>query len=154
LEVTYTAGTASTNDVYNTSQHITEGKVEGAVNVFVSNDMAEYTGARSNTGSGESFINYGRQWGGISPLEPDVGVLAHELGHQFGYNSENGWTNLLADVQIERDNAFLRAGQTSQTYMAPGPGRNSTHVMVPKTRPVPSIKVYREGTRRFAVRKN
>lgn len=41
LEVTYTAGTASTNNVYNTDQHITEGKIEGAVNVFVSKDSTE-----------------------------------------------------------------------------------------------------------------
>lgn len=149
LEVTYTAGTASTNNVYDTSQHITEGKVEGAVNVYVSNDIGYHTGGRTNTETGESFIHYGRQWSGTARLPPEVSILAHELGHQFGINSSYG-SNLAQDIRIDMNNRLLNAGITTvrkSPHITRGGLMGSERIVLLRN---PIIDVYRNGARRFA----
>jgi RHS repeat-associated protein len=151
LEVTYTAGSASTNNVYDTSQHITEGKAEGAVNIFVSNDMSDLTGGRSNTNSGESFVNYGRGFASTIAEQPEDDIFAHELGHQFGVNSSFG-NNVTQDNIINRGNEFLRMGLTTVRETPPlkRGGLLGTEPIVIKKNPI--IDIYRNGARRFAQR--
>jgi RHS repeat-associated protein len=150
LEVTYTAGSASTNNIYDTSQHITEGKTEGSVNIFVSNDIGDLTGGRSNTVTGESFVNYGRAAASTIAQQPEDDIFAHELGHQFGLNSSD---NLTADLQINAANAQLRNGKTTQvvtlspSFMMGGLDNSGCR---PFVREIPAIKVYRTGASRFS----
>jgi RHS repeat-associated protein len=150
LEISFTPGAASTTNAENKTQAITEGRAEGAINIFVSNDLTHHTAGRSNASTGESFVNYGRGYGSFGPLAPQDDIFSHEIGHQLGPNSTNGYSNLASDLVIDRDNAFLRAGQTRQVVMKPAPGRNSTHVQTPVSREVPAMKMYREGARKYA----
>ncbi len=151
LDITYTAGSASTNNVYDTSQHITEGKVQGAVNIFVSNDTGDLTGGRSNTGSSESFVNYGRAAASTRLQQPEDDIFAHELGHQFGVNSRFG-NNLTQDNIIDRGNEYLRMGLTTVRETPPfkrGGLLGNEPVVIKKN---PIIEIYRSGARRFAQR--
>lgn len=156
LEVSYTAGAANTNSVYGVlaggpSQEIKEGKEPDAVNVFISNDLNYLTGGSSNTGTGESFINYGGALtisGAKIPVIPDEGLLSHELGHQFGYPA-SVYGVAKAEGLVESTNAALRKGQTQITetlyqnlpYPLPPIPTGSFTVDV--------TSVYRQGARRF-----
>jgi RHS repeat-associated protein len=152
LVVTYSAGTANTNNIFDSSQNITSGKKNEAVNVFISKDIGELTGGKSNTDTNESFINYGRYFGG-GEREPSEDLLAHELGHQF----TDDCGNVCTDGKINSANAYLRDGRAgySVTRGSKISGRNSTHV--PQTKPVttyyklPAINIYRAGAQRFAL---
>lgn len=154
LEVTYTAGTATGNgSVHVDGLKITEGKVDGAVNIFVSENRANWTGGVSNPNTGESFINYGRR-------NPGNDIISHELGHQFGVSSKKSslgsigdWANNHTnDSIIDRTNSNLRRGVTTERIPQPVRGRNSTHVpqRPPIIRQLPTIAVYRNGARRFS----
>jgi RHS repeat-associated protein len=155
LVITYSAGNASSNSALgDNKQKITEGKVNGALNVFISNDLDNLTGGKSNTDSGESFINYGRGVGTVAAREPDEGLLSHEIGHQFGYSAAK-FGDLTAESLVENANDALRNGRTTITeYVPPVTGRNSTQVPQPRrtgyiTKELPAIAVYRNGAKRF-----
>ena len=152
LEVSYTARAASTTDVYDSNQHITEGRVEGALNVFVSKDMANLTGGRSDVNSGESFINYGRGHASTMAQAPEKDILGHELGHQFGVNNRSFGNFITREWVIDGNNDLLRMGITTV--------RKSSRVtrggILGPERPQlirnPIIDVYRAGARRFEKR--
>lgn len=151
LEVTFTAGTA-TGSVYEGPRQITEGRVEGAVNAFISEDRAAYTGGVTDGKTGDIFINYGTGIGAYGrPSDPDVGVLAHELGHKFGVNSDAGYSNFSADRLIDGANAQLRSGQTSE-YVPPAifMGGLDNSAARGRYREIPAIKIYRAGAKRYA----
>jgi RHS repeat-associated protein len=158
LEVTYTAGTATGNgNIYSDGLKITEGKVDGAVNIFISENRNQSTGGISNPNTGESFINYGAGAYGL-PRDPDVGILAHELGHQFGVNSPPSKLGTLGDYAnnisddniIDGVNAALRRGETTMSNL--GPQHRDDYPFKGQPIPIPTIKIYREGARRFSRR--
>jgi RHS repeat-associated protein len=150
LEVTYTAGSASTTDTSDVNQSITEGKKEGALNVFVSNDMKNHTGGRSDVNTGETFINYGRAHASTIAQAPEKNILAHELGHQFGVNNSSFGNFIRREYVIDGNNYLLEMGLTTV--------RTSPHITRggilgperPKIIKNPIIDVYRNGARRFA----
>ena len=155
LEVTFTAGTAS-GSVYEGPRAITDGRMEGAVNAFISEDRNAYTGGVTDGKTQDIFINWGTGIGSYGrPADPDVGVLAHEVGHVLINSADRASPHghrmayPVQEIMIIRDNAFLSAGRRTQTYMAPAPGRNSTHVQRPATREVPLIQIYRQGASRL-----
>jgi RHS repeat-associated protein len=155
LVITYTAGTASSNDALNDDdQKITAGKIDGALNVFISNDNSLITAAKSNTTREETFINYGLNSSNLEPREPDDGLLSHEIGHQFGITAQAYGTSE-AEAYIQTTNENLRNGITSTTiFVPPVSGRNSTQVPQPRqtgyiTRELPAIAVYRNGAKKF-----
>ena len=156
MKVTFSAGSATTNNAVQLlgageERKITAGKERGALNVFISNDMRFVSGGASDTGSGESFINFGRETGGIAPREPDEGLLSHEIGHQFGYSAAvHGHAS--AEFLVNTANSSLRIGRTHLPESASGYGRNSTHIGRPgsgKRQEIPAISVYRNGAKRF-----
>ncbi|HEX7317073.1 MAG TPA: RHS repeat-associated core domain-containing protein [Pyrinomonadaceae bacterium] len=158
LEVTYTAGTATGGGKVQKGNSITEGKVEGAVNIFVSRNRSEYTGGVSNYNTGESFINYGSDRYG-TPRNPGDDILTHELGHQFGVITKASWWGSLADDYnnwgddsiINSTNDSLRKGSTTElvipTNMMGGLDNSGARA---NYRRIPTIDVYREHARRFA----
>ena len=148
LDITYTAGEASTNNIYNTDQHITEGKMEGAVNVFISKDMRELTGGRSDTNSGESFINFGRGLGSTMAQVPEKTILSHELGHQFGIDSRHG-NNFSQDYKIDHNNWYLSHGikTVPEGARLKRGGLLGTERITMIRNPI--IDIYRAGAKRF-----
>lgn len=153
LVVTYTAGTANTNEAStDNGQKINSGQIDGAVNVYISNDNSMITAAKSNTDTGESFINYGLHPSTLQPRQPDEGILSHELGHQFGATSQK-YGETKTEALIESTNNYLRNGVATENVVVPVSGRNSTHVpQRSPTRELPLIATYRNGARRFEIR--
>nr|MDQ3805629.1 RHS repeat-associated core domain-containing protein [Acidobacteriota bacterium] len=158
LEVTYTAGAATGGGKIEAGNSITEGKVDGAVNIFVSENRNQYTGGVSNPNTGESFINYGAGSGGHA-RNPDDGILAHELGHQFGVSSKASrlgslgdlLNNMSDDSVIDSANASLRKGVRTE-YVPPINlmGGLDNSAARGYHREIPTIATYRNGARRFS----
>lgn len=158
LEVSYTAGAATGGGVVQDGNKITEGKIEGAVNIFVSKNRAEYTGGISNYNTRETFINYGSDHSG-TPRDPGDDIITHELGHQFGVVSKASWfgsigdnyNNWTDDSIINDTNDSLRQGKTTELVMPVNMmgGLDNSGARA-SYRQIPTIAVYREHARRFA----
>jgi RHS repeat-associated protein len=154
LEVTFTAGTA-TGSVYQSPRQIAEGRVEGAVNAFISQDRTSYTGAVYDGTNGDIFLNYGTGIGSYgNPVDLDVGALSHELGHKFGVNNSAGYDNYTADSVIDNANAKLRRGERIEYYQLSSwfymGGLDNSAAARGQVREIPAVKTYRTGAKRFA----
>ena len=131
--------------------------MDGAGNICLRENRNQSTGGISNPNTGESFINYGAGAYGL-PRDPDVGVLAHELGHQFGVNSPPSKLGTLGDYAhnisddniIDGANAYLRMGFRNERVIPPlkRGGLLGTEPIV--IREIPAVAIYRNGARRFA----
>jgi RHS repeat-associated protein len=162
FNITFTAGTAE-NITDSNKARISEGKVDGAINVFVTSRDRHAVGSPwSHTDTGETFINL---------RASSVGNLTHEVAHQFAFPSgglgRSIWDDFLAKGGgIERSLIQLRNGwQVNEGTNWVDDYRNvkETRCCVPGTEPwragnpiayqvqrSPTIlDLYRVGARRF-----
>jgi RHS repeat-associated protein len=155
FNITFTAGKAAD---LNTDRlpRITEGKKEGSINVFVTNQYGPAPGMSIPT-RGESFINLY----GISSVPLGGGIVAHEVGHQFGVGAKGVLSNIISDIQIELANFNLGVGgRAAEGIDWVDDYRTATQVLtygrfaqktIPR-RPT-TYDIYRVGARRFASKK-